>query len=233
MNLARVKDLLKKSVAITALNARQNSVLLTFDDGPDPEATPAILDLLDKSGALALFFVVGQRIDRAPHMLPEILRRGHMIGNHTYSHRASLGFSAQLLDCGRCQSEIERLTAYSPRALRPAEGRLDNATLWAAVRLRLKVVLWSVDSGDWKLKRADAARRKGREIAQELVSRPRLSEIILFHDDNFSTVAMLEELLPVLRQSGCRFAAPDEALPPRAEGRSCAPGYVKRELDRP
>jgi peptidoglycan/xylan/chitin deacetylase (PgdA/CDA1 family) len=220
MNLSRAKAMVKRTFATTRLGASRNSVLLTFDDGPDAEVTPAILDVLEGFAARSVFFILGNRIHRAPHMLAEILRRGHAIGNHSYSHRASLGISAQLRDYRDCQSEIERLTNYSPRLLRPPEGLLTPATLWAASRLRLRIMLWSVDSGDWKLRSSVAARQRGREMSEDLVSRPGLSEIILFHDDNVNTIAMLEELLPCLRQSGCDLSGSAETLWPGAARRS-------------
>ena len=64
----------------------KKSVLLTFDDGPHPESTPLVLDLLDKFDAKAFFFVVGERVEERPDLARDIISRGHLIGNHTFSH---------------------------------------------------------------------------------------------------------------------------------------------------
>ena len=99
-------------------------------------------------------------------------------------------------------------------------GLLTPATLWAASKLRLRIMLWSVDSGDWKLRSAAVARQKGREIGENLVARPRLSEIILCHDDNVNTISMLEEILPCLQRSGCDLSGSAETLWPAAAYRN-------------
>ena len=64
----------------------KKSVLLTFDDGPHPESTPLVLDLLDKFDAKAFFFVVGERVEERPDLARDIISRGHLIGNHTFSN---------------------------------------------------------------------------------------------------------------------------------------------------
>jgi peptidoglycan/xylan/chitin deacetylase (PgdA/CDA1 family) len=176
---------------------------LTFDDGPDQEVTPAILDLLDRFDARAIFFIVGKRIERAPHLLREILRRGHAIGNHTDSHDTSLGFFEQLRDLKACQRKIQWLTGQSPWLLRPPAGKLNAPVLCAAWRLGLRIVLWSVDSGDWKLRTIRAARTRGRELADSFAEQSSYSEIMLLHDDNRNTVGLLEEFMPAVVESGC------------------------------
>ncbi len=72
--------------ALWRMNHRQRSVFLTFDDGPIPQATPFILDILDKFGIKATFFMVGENAVRYPHLLDEVRRRGHRVGNHSYNH---------------------------------------------------------------------------------------------------------------------------------------------------
>ena len=72
--------------ALWRMDPRERAVYLTFDDGPIPEATPWILDVLDQFGAKATFFMVGDNAHRYPELLDEVRRRGHAIGNHTYNH---------------------------------------------------------------------------------------------------------------------------------------------------
>ena len=83
-----LKALIPRAANVRRLRRRAgNAVLLTFDDGPDPEVTPGVLERLDAYGAKAVFFVVGRRVKRAPHLLMRMAERGHLIGNHSHLHR--------------------------------------------------------------------------------------------------------------------------------------------------
>ena len=76
--------------ALWRMDKREKAVYLTFDDGPIPEATPFILDTLERFGAKATFFMVGDNAQKYPHLLAEVKARGHRIGNHTYNHIGGL-----------------------------------------------------------------------------------------------------------------------------------------------
>lgn len=101
-------------------------IMLTLDDGPDPESTPAILDLLDKHGAKAVFFVIGKKAVAFPHLITEILKRGHMIGNHTWSHPQSSfwchGPIRTYREIARCQEAIEKISGVGPVFFRAPVG---------------------------------------------------------------------------------------------------------------
>lgn len=172
------------------------SVLLTFDDGPDPVATRHVLDRLDKFGARALFFVVGSRIHKAPELLGEILARGHWIGNHTHTHPLDRKMSPleYVHDVGRCQSVLHWLTNQPPKFFRPPQ-RMSTRGLVAARAHELVTVHWSLDSHDWRLRDTHDAHARGRAIAPAV----RPGEIVLFHDDNPHTPELLDVLLPELR----------------------------------
>jgi peptidoglycan/xylan/chitin deacetylase (PgdA/CDA1 family) len=92
------------------------SVLLTFDDGPHPDVTPAVLDRLRTYQARALFFIVGSRIEKAPEMLNRILAEGHRIGNHSFEHRLEKDprLISYYFDVRRCQSQLAQLTGTTP-----------------------------------------------------------------------------------------------------------------------
>src|SRR6478672_6016647 len=111
-----------------------SSILLTFDDGPHPEVTPGVLDRLKEYDALAVFFVVGNRIPRAPAMLVRAAAEGHHIGNHSYEHW--LGRPpwprAYVRDVRKCQDVIASLTAQRPTLFRPPLGRVTPASWLAA-----------------------------------------------------------------------------------------------------
>src|SRR5947207_11627153 len=125
INLTATKLAIKQSLTWSRLNGGlKNSVLLTFDDGPHRESTPIVLELLKEHKARAVFFIVGARIQRAPHLLKRILEEGHALGNHSYSHplERQHWFGAYLQDLRKCQNAIEQLTHQRPKFFRPPLG---------------------------------------------------------------------------------------------------------------
>jgi peptidoglycan/xylan/chitin deacetylase (PgdA/CDA1 family) len=188
-----------------SLNGGSNTVLLTFDDGPHPEFTPEVLQLLKKYNARAIFFVVGSRIQRAPHLLKRILDEGHALGNHSYSHpiEKQLWFGAYLKDLMRCQRFIKGLTDEGPEFFRPPLGRLSFASLVAPRILGLTTLLWSVDARDWGLKSAEEARATADCLAEKLIGKPSCNDIVLMHDDHPYVGRILESVLPQLARHNC------------------------------
>jgi peptidoglycan/xylan/chitin deacetylase (PgdA/CDA1 family) len=178
----------------------RNTVLLTFDDGPDPHVTPEVLDRLKEYDARAIFFVVGSRINRAPHLLERIRGEGHLIGNHTYAHRLDKdpGLALYLRDVRHCQTLIEELTGDAPRFFRAPMGRRSLGALLSPSLLGLRHVLWSFDSDDWTLRDEKSAVR----CAQRLCSSVTQGDIVLFHDDNPWVLILLDRLLPHLKTRG-------------------------------
>jgi len=197
-----LKNGLLNLVATRQLHLSGNAALFTFDDGPHPEVTPKVLNLLRKYSARAVFFVVGTRIPRAPHLLQEILAEGHIIGNHTFHHHArGLSYRACLEDTRQCQSEILRLTGFAPVLFRPAEGLITPASLLTCRRLGMRTVLWSYNTDDWRLS-SDAGVREGAERAITAFATGARNSIILMHDDNRYSPDLLEPLLEWLSTRG-------------------------------
>jgi len=198
---AAIKQAFAARLGIISLApSHDHSVVLTFDDGPDPEVTPKVLDLLDLYGFKAVFFVVGNRIPKAPNLLREIVERGHQLGNHSYSHwmASPPGYRAYAADLQRCQAVIEDRCGIAPDVFRPPLGEVAPASLLAARRLRLRYVLWSIDSGDWRLRDSSIAEEAGRTLAAAV--KPR--DVVLMHDDNPHTPTLLSNLLPGVRGRG-------------------------------
>jgi len=196
-----VKHLIPSRLVTCRLGARyRNSVLLTFDDGPDPIVTPAVLNLLREYGARAVFFIVGRRIERAPGLLLEILEQGHLIGNHSYLHAngAQPGFREYRADLLRCQEAIAGLTRRRPRLFRPPLGRISPTTVLASQLVRLKMILWTFDSEDWRCRSCADAEEAARRTAGEIRAR----DIVLFHDDNPCVLRVLDRALPSLKGKG-------------------------------
>jgi peptidoglycan/xylan/chitin deacetylase (PgdA/CDA1 family) len=136
--------LLVWSVATTAPLAA-----LTFDDGPDPELTPRILEILADHGATATFNVMGWNAARHPDLVRAVIAAGHELGNHTWTHldlaEQSVGETRRQLDLGR--RVIEAVAGVRPRWFRPPRGELTGVAARAAAELGQDVLLWSVDRG--------------------------------------------------------------------------------------
>ena len=124
----------------------ESGVALTFDDGPDPEATPAVLDVLDDAGARATFFLVGEQLLAHRDLAAEIPRRGHWIGLHGFRHVEG----EERGDLVRGLDAIEAATGERPGTYRPPYGRITEATHAACAELGLEVVYWSAWGADWE-----------------------------------------------------------------------------------
>jgi peptidoglycan/xylan/chitin deacetylase (PgdA/CDA1 family) len=196
-----LKALMPQSLATRRLDRRAgNCVLLTFDDGPHPEVTPAVLDWLAAHHARAVFFLVGRRIARAPWLLPRILREGHLIGNHSYGHANGRqpGPRAYYRDLDHCQSLIEEHTGARPTLFRPPGGRLSPVSVLVPRLLGLRTMKWSLDTDDWCCRTPEAAQRAAQRVAANVKAR----DIVLCHDDNPSVLSILAALPPVIRARG-------------------------------
>jgi peptidoglycan/xylan/chitin deacetylase (PgdA/CDA1 family) len=152
-------------------------IYLTFDDGPDPEWTPRILDLLGEAHAQATFFVIGEQARRAASLVRRIVEEGHALGNHTLSHRhpwtmTSRAARAQVRDGAAAISEA---AGAMPSLFRPPHGRRRPCMTDEARRLGERVVMWDVSAIDWGPMGA-AAR------ILERLGAVRGGQIILMHD---------------------------------------------------
>ncbi|MGO9908267.1 MAG: polysaccharide deacetylase family protein [Solirubrobacteraceae bacterium] len=156
-------------------------VALTFDDGPHPQGTPAILDILDGERLKATFFLVGEQVERRPALAAEIAQRGHAIALHGYRHRPqpSLSDRAVQTDLARGTSAIQAATGQSPAWHRPPYGLYSPAGLNEARQRGLKPILWSRWGKDWR--RLTTPER----IAGRATSQLAPGDVILLHDADF------------------------------------------------
>ncbi|TCH98392.1 polysaccharide deacetylase family protein [Roseococcus sp. SYP-B2431] len=157
-------------------------VALTFDDGPDPEVTPRVLDLLDAQGAKASFFVLGRRAERHPALLRETLRRGHGVENHTHGHPygfACMGPVAQWREIRRAQDAILDACGQAPRYFRAPMG-LRNPLLDPALAAEgLRLVSWT-------RRGLDTRRRPPERVLARLADGLAAGDILLLHDGSLS-----------------------------------------------
>ena len=202
-------------------------ITLTFDDGPDPKWTPRIADVLHREGVPATFFVVGSQAARHPELVRRLVREGHEIGNHTFTH-ARLGDRPWdgRLQLDLTEAVIVGITGRYARFLRPPySATLDTVTaeqeraLAQLAGRRYVLALTDFDSEDW--------RRKGVASIVAKASPPGgTGGVVMFHDgggDRGQTVEALAELIPLLRARGFRFVSltelsglPESVLYPRA-----------------
>jgi peptidoglycan/xylan/chitin deacetylase (PgdA/CDA1 family) len=198
---SRVKGLIPASLVLRDLGPRSEPLLLlTFDDGPDPDVTPGVLDRLDAHDARAVFFVVGRRAAAHPALVREIHRRGHCIGNHTFEHRndADPWFPGYLRELRRCQAVVRECADVTPRLFRPPKGHLSLTSLTVPKLLGLRTVNWSLNVRDWACKTPEAARQAAEELDRQVQG----GQIVLLHDDNPHVLELLDIVLPRLRGRG-------------------------------
>jgi peptidoglycan/xylan/chitin deacetylase (PgdA/CDA1 family) len=163
---------------------------LTFDDGPHPQHTPAVLDRLAAHGLTATFFLVGNRITD-PALVRRITDAGHEIGNHTFTHAVPRwsDIAVSLRDVVRCQELIP-----TAKLFRPPLGKLTPGLWLGSRRCGLRLRNWTLDSGDWRCRTAaDAA-----TCAAEVLALVRPGDVILFHDDHQWIAPILDRVLPAL-----------------------------------
>jgi peptidoglycan-N-acetylglucosamine deacetylase len=220
--LAPVVPPVARALRIPCTLARDD-VHVTFDDGPHPEGTPRVLDILDEAGVRATFFLVGERVRAAPEVAAEIARRGHGIAVHGDRHRTLLRLTpAQIArDLDLAIATIAAATGTTPALHRAPYGIYAWQALRAVRARGLQPLLWSKWGHDWR------ARTTPGKIAQEATERLGPGDVILLHDgDDYSasgswrnTVAALPEIL-----TACSTAARTSGWSPPSPSSAARPG---------
>jgi peptidoglycan/xylan/chitin deacetylase (PgdA/CDA1 family) len=189
-------------------------IALTFDDGPDPAATPALLDLLRREGVIATFFCIGRNVEAHPALAARLVAEGHLLGNHLFSHGWWTGFLRKrglVSEIIRTQQAIQRATGSTPTFVRPPVGLTNPHFAGALKSTGLTMIGWDLRTFDSSSSAAAVIRRISRGA--------RDGSIIVLHDGG-ANPANLEEILtnviPHLRSEGFTFARVDEMLPSSA-----------------
>jgi peptidoglycan/xylan/chitin deacetylase (PgdA/CDA1 family) len=197
--------------------AARHQIALTFDDGPDPEATPRVLDLLDAAGARASFFCIGRLARRYPALLREIVARGHRVENHGDSHSkasAMYGLGRLREDISTAQATLADLTGQRPRFFRPLGGLRSPLLDPLLAHLDLRLACWS-------RRGFDSVQGDARRVYRRLVHRLGPGDILLLHDgdaartvDGQSVIlVVLPRLLAALREAALQPVTLAEAVP--------------------
>jgi peptidoglycan/xylan/chitin deacetylase (PgdA/CDA1 family) len=192
--------------------ADSREVWLTIDDGPHPEDTPLLLDLLDQYGAKATFFIIGARAASLPHLVEEVVRRGHGVGNHTQHHPQYLfwayGPRGVKREIGDCQKLLASITAGAePRWFRAPAGFKNPFAQVEVERLGLRLACWSARGRDGVIK--DQA-----EILSRLKAGIKPGAILLMHESRDDgkggrlAPQVLKALLQELAERGFRCVLP-------------------------
>lgn len=177
-------------------------VALTFDDGPHPINTAAILQLLDEYNAKATFFMLGNRVDFYPEAAQEIAAKGHEMGNHTWSHKdlTSLGETEIIQEIETTNEVILNATGEQPTVFRPPYGAVNDQVREI---IGLPAVLWTIDTLDWKSHNPNEVL----SIVKENISD---GSVILMHDIHKSTVEAVELVLAFLEEEGYELVTVSE-----------------------
>ncbi|HBE57637.1 MAG TPA: polysaccharide deacetylase family protein [Cyanobacteria bacterium UBA11149] len=186
-------------------------VALTFDDGPWPETTVQILNILKKNNVKATFFVVGRNVSNYPQLMGQIVVDGHEVGNHTWSHQYhhhSPVSAASEID--KTSDVIYKTTGVKTSIFRPPGGFLNNGLVASAKQKKNAVIMWSADSSDWRGKNLTVQR-----LADNVLNATQPGGIVLMHDgggDRSHTVQALPQLIAKLRGQGYKFVTVSELL---------------------
>lgn len=160
-------------------------VALTFDDGPDPKATPAILTALERLGWHATFFCLGTMIEAAPGIAADVVAAGHEVGVHGYLHEGAIRRSPRALtdDVTRARDLLGAATGATPYWYRPPYGELSAGSLVAARAAGLRLVLWSAWGRDWRAEATPAS------VVNDLQRGVLAGGTILLHDSDCTSAA--------------------------------------------
>ena len=176
----------------------RNEIALTIDDGPDPDVTPQVLDILERHGAHATFFCVGEKAARYPNLCREIVRRGHAVENHSQHHRhyfALMGMSGFTKELQAAQDTLTRITGQRPEFFRAPAGIRNPLLEPVLARLGLRLATWSTRGFDTRIN--DVAR-----VKKTLLHGLRAGAILLVHDGNAARIPegapVILEVLPSL-----------------------------------
>ncbi|WP_051963076.1 polysaccharide deacetylase family protein [Deinococcus misasensis] len=186
---------------------RAKWMALTFDDGPWGKTTLEVLDILRKHQVKATFFVIGKHIEMYPKVLQQIHKEGHVIGNHTYSHRyRKMPAKVAQKEIDLVENQLQKLIGQGSQLFRPPGGRMENGLVRQAIKRNDSVVLWSVTTPDYLQKDRN-------QVIHDIQAGFKPGAIILLHDgggDRSGTVAALPTLIEAAHKQGYRFVTVPE-----------------------
>ena len=206
--LAPVVPAIGNSLPVVLREDGAEGVAITFDDGPHPQGTPAVLEALREAGALATFFLAGEQVVRRPSLAAEIVAAGHRVELHCHRHRNQLRLSPRQLieDAERARAAIEEASGQAVSDYRPPYGIFSAVGLRAVRGRGWRPVLWSQWGRDWTRHATPAS------IARKTTATVRAGDILLLHDADYysapgswvRTAAALPSILEELEARGLK-----------------------------
>jgi peptidoglycan/xylan/chitin deacetylase (PgdA/CDA1 family) len=193
---------------LPAAAAARGEVALTLDDGPDPEVTPRVLELLARAGAGATFFLIGEHAARHPQLVRAVVDAGHAVENHSLRHRhdfSLLGPRRMLREIGAAQDTLAALAGSAPRFFRAPAGLRNPFLDYALSRLGLALVSWT-------RRGFDTVNANAEDVHRRLARGLRAGDILLLHDGHAArtrrgapvVLEVLPQLLAALQAAGLR-----------------------------
>ena len=191
----------------------EKKVALTFDDGPDPDTTVQILDVLKEHDVKATFFVIGKRAEADEPVLKRMKDEGHIIGNHTWNHPNLMKLDKETITKELMETEdfVEKAVGYKMSLFRSPYGSLNRDNVKQVADLGYKIIAWNVDSLDWKS-------LSGEQVRTNILENVRNGSIILQHsaggpgEDLSGTVEALPVIITTLKKEGYKFVTIPELL---------------------
>jgi len=179
--------------------AKQKCIALTFDDGPS-RYTPRLLDILKQYNVHATFFVVGREAEARPQTIARMVKEGHVVGNHSYSHPEFWKLDAASIksQITRTSAIIKKASGKQPILMRPPYGESNPTVRSIEAQLGMAQVLWSVDPLDWKVK-------DEKTVAANVLKAAKPGAIVLSHDLYPTTIRAYTEIIPKLQAEGYVF----------------------------
>jgi len=197
-----------KKYGYNSVETDQKVLAMTFDDGPHPELTPKLLDILKERGIKATFYVIGRSAAQYPEIMKRMIDEGHEVGNHTWTHPWLTRISTSRVKSEMSQTAdiIEKTTGRRAATMRPPYGAINTRLRQLFTdELDLPVVMWSVDPLDW--------RRPGSSVvASRLVNGAHPGAILLAHDIHPGTISAMPSAFDQLTAKGYRFVTVSELL---------------------
>ncbi|MER5543958.1 polysaccharide deacetylase family protein [Streptomyces sp. NPDC001118] len=191
---------------ILQISGRGRRMMLTFDDGPNPDYTPHILDTLDKYDVRAMFFVCGECVADYPELVARMADEGHVVGNHTWTHPLLTTLNRKQIhsEMKRTSDIIEHTYGEPPQWFRAPYGAWNRAAFQLGAEMGMEPMAWTVDTTDWMEPGTDT-------IIDRVESGAAPGVVVLSHDaggDRSETVHAIREWLPYLLDSGYHLTVP-------------------------
>ena len=176
-------------------NAPNEGVCLTFDDGPHPKATPAVLETLASYGTKATFFFLGHNVAKYPQIARDVAQRGHTVGNHSHDHSLLLFRNHRYIVNQICSAaeQIKQATGKRPTLFRPPYGYFRPTILPSVRSTGHRIVMWNLDSRDWRERSADT-------VSESIIRKVRPGGIVLLHD-NDRTADRIQDIVKMVLDS--------------------------------